>query len=200
LVDTTAARVKVVDDPDGLQALAHPIRVQILEALRTPQSAASVARQIGQARQNVTYHVKELERAGLVRKAAERRNGNFIESLFESVAGTFVVSPRAAWGDERRIEAMREQLSLERLVVLGERLGKDATELLDRAAFDGEEIASASVEAEVSFSSEEARAAFLNEYLAAVGPLLKKYGRRKGTPYRVAVAVYPDPARGEEHP
>src|SRR5882762_7757329 len=99
MVTKAVSRVKVVDEPVALQALSHPVRVQILDALRTPQSAAAVARQIGQPRQNVTYHFKELERAGLVRRAGERRNGNFIESLYESVAGTFVVSPRAAWGD-----------------------------------------------------------------------------------------------------
>jgi DNA-binding transcriptional ArsR family regulator len=198
LAMAAAVRVKVVDEPEALQALSHPIRVQILEALRAPESAAAVARAIGQGRQNVNYHLKELERAGLVRRTGERRAGNFVESLYESVAGTFVVSPRAAWGDRRRLDAMREQLSLERLVVLGERLGRDATELLDRAAFDGEEVASASVEAEVQFASEEARGEFLKEYLAAVGPLLRKYGRRKGTPYRVALAVYPHPEGGEE--
>jgi hypothetical protein len=31
----------------------------------------------------------------------------------------------------------------------------------------------------------------MEEYLSALGPILKKYGRRKGTPFRVAVAVYP---------
>jgi DNA-binding transcriptional ArsR family regulator len=189
-------RVKLVDEPEGLQALAHPVRVQVLEALRSPTSAATVARQVGQPRQNVNYHVKELERAGLVRRVGERRRGNFIEGLYQAVASTFIVSPRAAWGDPRRIEAMKDQFTLERLVRLGERLERDAAVLLDRAAFENEEIASASVEAEVAFASEADRAAFLEEYLAAVGPLFSKYGRRQGDPYRVALAVYPEPGGG----
>ena len=186
-------RVKLVDEPEGLQALSHPVRVQVLEALRQPASAADAARQVGHPRQNVNYHVKELERAGLVRRVGERRKGNFIEGLYQAVASTFVVSPRAAWGDQRRIEAMRDQFSLERLVHLGERLERDAAVLLDRAAFDGEQIASVAVEADVHFASERDRAAFLEEYLEAVGPLFRKYGRRGGAPYRVALAAYPDP-------
>jgi hypothetical protein len=92
---------------------------------------------------------------------------------------------------------MQDQFSLERLVNVGERLQRDAAVLLDRAAFEGDEIASVSVEAEVRFAGEADRAAFLKEYLAAVGPLFRKYGRRRGDPYRVALAAYPNPEEVE---
>ncbi len=186
-------RVHLVDEPEALQALAHPMRVRVLEALRTPGSAAAAARAVGQPRQNISYHLKELARVGLVRKVGERRNGNFIETLFQSVASTIVVSPRAAWSDPRRAEALREQMSLENLILVGERLGRDAAALLDRAAFDGEQIASAAVDAEVHFADDEDRAAFMREYLAAIGPLLRKYAEPAGTPYRVVLAAYPQP-------
>jgi len=187
------AAVHVVEEAEELAALAHPLRVRILDVLRTPASAATVARAVGQSRQNVNYHLKELERTGLVHRAGEQRKGNFMETLFESAAPTILISPRALWGDHQRAETLKTQLSLENLVVLGERLGRDASVLLDRAAFDGDEIASAAIEAEVHFANEAARAEFLREYLAAVGPLLKKYGKRRGDTYRVALAAYPDP-------
>ena len=185
--------IHVVDAAEDLAALAHPLRLRILDALRAPASAADVARAIGQSRQNVNYHLKELERAGLVHRTGEHRKGNFVETRFEAVAPTIVISPRAVWGDEQRANALKAQVALENLVVLGEQLSRDASVLLDRAAFDGDEIASAAVEADVRFADEEARAAFVREYLAAVGPLLKKYGRRRGARYRVALAAYPNP-------
>jgi DNA-binding transcriptional ArsR family regulator len=180
-----------VDDPETLQALSHPTRVAILEALREPASAAAVARTIGQPRQRVNYHLKELETAGLVARTGEERTGNFVATLYRAVARTFVVSPKVAWADGRRIDALRNHHSLETLVQLGERLQSDAAELLDRAAFDGEQIASASVTADVRFASEEERAAFMNDYLRAVRELLEKYGSKRGEPYRAALAVYP---------
>ena len=189
--------VRTIDDPEGLQALSHPLRVRILDALRQPDSAAAVARRLGEPRQKVNYHLKELERARLVVPEGERRNGNFVENLYRSAARTLVVLPRAAWGDPRRLAALADQVSLENLVGLGERLARDAAVLLDRAAFEAEEIASAAVEAEVRFGSEAERAAFLDEYLAAVGPLLSKYATTEGTPYRVALAAYPDPSPEE---
>ena len=93
---------------------------------------------------------------------------------------------------------MADQLSLENLVLLGERLQRDATALLDRAAFDGEEIPSAAVTTDVCFATKEDREAFLQEYLKELGPLLRKYARRTGAPYRVALAVYPDAGSAEE--
>lgn len=180
-----------VADPGTLQTLAHPMRLRILAALREPASAAAVARELGEQRQKVNYHVKELERAELVRRVGERRSGNLMESLYQATAATYVVSPRLAWVDQRRIETLAEQVALESLVAVGERLQRSAALLLDRAAFDGEQIASAAVEAEVRLDPAQ-RKAFLAEYVAAVGPLLKKYGGATGDPYRVVLAVHPE--------
>lgn len=186
-----ATRVAIIDDPEQVGVLAHPIRVAILGALRTPNSASGVARAISETRQKTNYHVRALEEAGLIRPVTERRVGNFVEQLYQSVAGTFVVSPRLAWSGDRRIAALRSQLPLEQLVELGEAMQHDAVGLLDRAAFDGDEIPCASVDATVRLRDEEARAAFLDEYLEALKPLLKKYGGRRGEEFRVVLAVYP---------
>ena len=192
------ASVQVLDDPQALQVLGNPLRVQILEALREPASAAAVARQIGQPRQKVNYHLKELAGAGLVRQISERRVGNFVESIFQAVARSFLVSPEVAWSDPRRVEALGRQHSLRTLVVLGERLQRDAAVLVDRAAFSNEEIASASVTADVRFANEADREAFLSEYLKLTAKLLEKYSEREGEAYRVVLATYPETEGGQE--
>jgi len=192
----SAVRLPAVENlrnADQVHVLAHPIRIRMLEMLREPLSAAAVARRIGEPRQKINYHLKELERAGLVRRTGERRAGNFVESIYQAVARTFVVSPRVAWGGRRRAKALGAQVSLRTLVALGERLQRDAAALLDHAAFDGAEISSASVATDLRFENEDARAAFMSEYLAVVGPLLKRYGAKQGAPYRMLLAVYPQP-------
>lgn len=186
--------VWVLDDLEVVQALGHPLRVQILEAVREPASAAGIARHLGQPRQKVNYHLKDLERVGLVRPTGERRVGNLVETLYRAVARSYVVSPRIALSDPRRMQALHDQRSLETLVLLGDRLQRDATALLDRAAFDGEQIASASVAAEVRFADEQQRAAFLDDYLRVMAELLDRHrsSTSEGTPYRVVLAAYPD--------
>ena len=180
-----------VRDADALRALNHPTRVELLERLREPASAAEVARQLGQPRQRVNYHLKALDEAGLVEKVGTRRHGNFIESLYRATAGAFVIAPEVAWSDPRRMEALRRDHSLNALVEIGARLQHDAAALLDGAAFDDQKIASAAVAAETHFESAEDRAAFLREYLKATRALIDKYGGRRGAGYRVVLAVHP---------
>lgn len=186
-----AQPVHVVEDIEALQVLGHPLRVRILELLREPGSAATVAREVGETRQKVNYHLKELERVGLVEAVGERRSGNFMETLYEAVGRSFLVSPRVAWSDPRRVDALRQQHSLERLVMVGAQLERDAITLLDRAAFDGEQIASAAVEVDVHFAGEKDRAAFLDEYLETVQKLCDRYGSAEGLAYRVVMAAHP---------
>src|SRR5262245_7874656 len=125
------ARVRTLRDQETLRALCHPARIEILERLREPASAAEVARRLGQPRQRVNYHLKALEEAGLVEKVGSRRAGNFVESLFRAAARAFVVAPEVAWTDPRRMDALRRDQSLEALVALGARLQRDAVALLD---------------------------------------------------------------------
>jgi hypothetical protein len=190
--------VLILDDPAAIAAATHPRRAAVLAAMREPTTAAAAARATNQSRQNAAYHVQELVKVGLLRHAGERQKGNFTEQLYVAAAPTIVISPRATWGDDpRRAAAEADQLSLGQLVAQGEQLQRDAAALLDRAAFEGEEIASASSSVDISFGSEAERAAFLHDYVEAVTALASRYGTRSGDRYRLLLAVYPDP---EEHP
>lgn len=181
-----------VDDPAAISALAHPVRAAIVAAMRTPTTAAEAGRLTGQSRQNAAYHVGELAKAGILRHAGERRNGNFVEQLYVAVAETIVISPRITWGnDTRRLEAMADQLSLGQLVAIGERLQQDAATLLDRAAFDDEEVASASASTEIRFANEADRASFLRDYIDSLTALAARYGADVGDHYRVVLAAHP---------
>jgi hypothetical protein len=184
----------VLEEAATIAAATHPVRAQILEAMREPSTAAAVARVVGQSRQNVAYHVRELEKLGLLCHVGQRQNGNFIEQTYVATARTLVISQASTWGDPvRRTAALADQLSLAQLVTAGEQLQRDGAVLLDRAVFDGAEIASASVTTDVRFDSEEARAEFLHDYVDAVAALARKHASRGGAPYRLVMAAYPDP-------
>jgi len=185
------APVELLNDSQQIRALAHPVRSKLLEGLRTPGTAAGLARGLGRSRQFVSYHLKELERIGLVRRAGDRRKGNFVEQLYEATARRFVVSSRFSSDPERLAAVLRDQVSLAQLADLGERLQQDSGGLIDRAARSGEQIPSATVEAEVRFPDAAARAAFLADYVRTLEALLAKHGSAKGEPYRVALAAYP---------
>ena len=183
--------VELLSDSEQVGALAHPVRSKILESLRSPNTAAGIARTFGRSRQYVSYHLKELERIGLVRLAGERRKGNFLEQLYQTTARRFVVSSQFATDPEQLASVFRDQVSLSQLADLGERIQRSAAGLIDLAAFEGKEIPSASVDAEVRFADESARTAFMSEYIELIKNLLEKHGQSGGEPYRVAFAAYP---------
>jgi hypothetical protein len=181
-----------IDDPAAIAAATHPVRAAILAAMREPTTAAAAARATGQSRQNAAYHVRELAKVGLLRRAGERQHGNFREQLYVVAAPTIVVSPRSTWGaDEHRVAALADQLSLGQLVEHGEQLQRDAAALLDRAAFDNAEIASASASTSIRFASEDDRAAFLRDYIEMLTELARRHGSRGGEEFRVVLAAYP---------
>src|SRR5262245_7358439 len=186
-----AAGLAVIETPDELAAITHPTRLRILDALRVADSAAALVGRRGRARQRINHHVRELAKVGLLVEAGERRKGNFVEQLYESAGGTFVVSARVTWSDGARLRAIADQVSLHNLVEFGERLQRDAALLLDRAAFDGEQVPSAAVEATVRFADAQTRAAFLEEYLALTSRLVEQYAAPEGVAFTVALAVYP---------
>jgi DNA-binding transcriptional ArsR family regulator len=181
----------LIDSADQLVAITHPTRLRILDELRTPGTAAGVARALGEPRQLINHHVRALAKAGLLRRAGERRKGSFVEQLYEATAGTFVLSPRITWSEGERVRTLAEQVSLRHLVEFGERLQRDAVTLLDRATFEGEEIPSATVEATVRFADASARATFLDEYLRLTAELIERHAADDGDAYVVGLVVHP---------
>jgi DNA-binding transcriptional ArsR family regulator len=66
----------VVLDGPGLRALSHPIRVQILERLRSdgPSTASRLAGHLGLNSGATSYHLRQLAEAGLVAEAGDLGN------------------------------------------------------------------------------------------------------------------------------
>jgi DNA-binding transcriptional ArsR family regulator len=184
--------IALVSDSKQVGALAHPMRSKILEGLRTPDTAAGLARSFGRSRQSVRYHLKALERVGLIEHAGERRKGNFVEQLYQAIATRFIVSSEFASNPKQLASVFRDQASLSQLVELGERLQRDAAGLIELAASEGRVIPSASVESEVRFKDEAMRSAFMSEFIPMLKVLLAKYGGSDGPAYRVALVTYPE--------
>ena len=53
--------VHIIDEGGAGTSALHPLRLQILSELTEPESAAGLARRMGVPRQQVNYHVRQLE-------------------------------------------------------------------------------------------------------------------------------------------
>ena len=88
--------VTVIEDPAAAAVSLDPIRGRLLAELAAgPASAAMLAGEVGLPRQKVNYHLKALERHGLVELVGERRKGNVTERLMRATAASYVISPLA---------------------------------------------------------------------------------------------------------
>src|SRR5829696_7120559 len=87
--------VAVIEDAAAAEASLDPMRARLLAELAEPQSATMLAARVGLARQKVNYHLKTLERHGLLELVEERRKGNVTERVLRATATSYVISPVA---------------------------------------------------------------------------------------------------------
>lgn len=85
--------VSVVEGPGQIKALSNPERVRILTLLiERPGTAKQVADWIDGTRGRVHYHIKELEKAGLVELVGKVEKGGVVEKYYRAVARNFYVA------------------------------------------------------------------------------------------------------------
>ncbi len=103
--------ISVLDREAQFKALSNPERVRILALLiERPGTAKQVADWVGQTRGRVHYHVKELEKTGLVEIVARVERGGVVEKYYRAVARNFYVG-RGIGEYEGLTSDVREMLS-----------------------------------------------------------------------------------------
>lgn len=80
-------------DLESLKALAHPLRVQILDTLSVHGAftASGLAERLGESSGATSYHLRQLERHGFVREVEGRGSGR--ERWWERVPGGIQLTP-----------------------------------------------------------------------------------------------------------
>lgn len=188
--------VALVDAPEVAASLLDPVRLGILERLSEPGSAAAVARSLGVPRQRVAYHVKELERQGLLRHVANRKKGNCMERLVETSARRYVISPAALGALGADPEAVRDRFSSSYLVAVAARTLSEVGALRHAADDAGKRLPTLTLDTLVRFADAAAQRAFAEELTAAVNRLVARHhaGDGPGRDFRLVVGAYPLPA------
>lgn len=186
----------VVRDAAQAASLIDPMRVALLERLDEPGSASSLARDLHLPRQRVNYHLRELEKAGLVELVEERRRGNCVERLVKTTARAYLINPQVIGALGRTPEEQQDRFSASYLLASAGRLLHDLSEQMRRATAARKRVATLTLETDIRFASAEARTAFAEELSTAVARLAAKYhdaGAPGGRTVRLIVGAYPAP-------
>jgi DNA-binding transcriptional ArsR family regulator len=195
--------LSILRDPTAAAALLQPDRLRLLRELTEPDSASGLARRLQLPRQRVNYHLRELERQGLVELVAERRKGNCVERVVRASAQGYVVSPEALGSLGADPGRVADHKSAAYLAALAARVIRELGGLTERARREDKRLATFSLDTEITFASPADRAAFAEELTRAVAALVARYhtthapaGRR----FRLIAGAYPAAASKEVTP
>jgi DNA-binding transcriptional ArsR family regulator len=180
--------------------LLRPLRTRILEMLAEPQSAAAVARTLDVARQKVGYHLKELEKQGLVELVEEKRVGNCVERIVRATSRAYLVSAEALGSLAGGAAEATDRFSAAYVIAVAARALKEVARLRQAADEAGKRLATLTLETEIRFASAADRAAFTEELAAEIARLTSRYHDESaphGRVHRIVSFAYPKPAEQE---
>src|SRR3954470_17435742 len=193
--------VTVIEDPAAAEASLDPIRARLLAELAEPASASALAARVpGLTRQKANYHLRTLERHGLVELVEERRKGNCTERVLQATAASYVISPSALASVAPDPSRRPDQRSARWLLALAGRTVHEVGELITRSRAAGKTLATLGIDSEIRFASARDRAAFAAELAEAVNGLVAKYhsaDARGGRDHRFVVALHPSITKKE---
>ena len=186
--------VEVINDSEVAQVSLDPIRARMLAALVRPGSATTLSTQVGLTRQKANYHLRALERHGLVELVEERRKGNMTERMLVATAASYVISPTALAAVAPDPDRAPDQLSARWMLALAARLVREVGDLITGATAARQRLATFAIDTELRFATAADRAAFAQELTGAVNHLAGKYHDELaggGREHRLIVALHP---------
>jgi hypothetical protein len=199
----------ITEGPRAAVLVQHPLRPRILSLAREPASATQIAAALGEARQKVNYHVRQLHRAGLLKPAGRRKKRNMVEQRFVATARAYVLAPQLVGPLAAEAARVADAMSAAHLVALASQAQAELAAVMAAAGAQGKRVATLSVSAELRFESAEQREDFTRALQAALtrvvaehsSPMTRRDGSAgAGRPYRLVVGCYPIPKRADGEP
>lgn len=187
-----------IEEMEQAISLLKPARIEILRQMDEPRTCPELADYFDESAQRIYYHVKALEKAGLVEKVEEKRVRGVVEGYYQARARSYWLAPHLV-GKVGGKRLAQDQMSLQVLLELAEEVHDDIGKLANKV-HAGQDVPSLSLSAHIHLPDGERRSEFLEE----VAILFKSLARKYGTPpldatlendegYRLVLACYPKP-------
>jgi DNA-binding transcriptional ArsR family regulator len=185
--------LRYVEEPEKVRLALSPIRRRLLELLREPSSATQLAATLELPRQRVNYHLRELEKAGLVELVEERQRRGFIERILRASAG-LVVDPGVMG---QAFTQIQDQYAAEHLIDVAAGTVRDVARMQNAADAEGKRLLTFTLEAEVRFAEPGDMHEFTDALTAAVQQVVQQFDSEDGRPYRLIAGGHPAARRTE---
>ena len=183
----------MIEDPQRVHLALSPVRQRVLQALQEPSSATQLADVLGLTRQQVNYHVRTLERAGLVELIEERRRRGCTERIVRAVAGVFVVDPSVMQPQTADADHVGDRFAAEHLVATASAVVRDVCRMQAAAERARRRLMTFTLETDLAFARPADVEAFTTELADAIATLAHRHHQPGGRQYRIVVGGHPTP-------
>ena len=156
-------------------AALSPFRLGLLKRLQQPESASGLARRLGLPRQQLNYHLRELERAGFIEMSEGRQRRGCIERIMRLTSR--VSFPRAdeAATPEVRADQEGHGFASAYLIAAASAVASEVAELRARADVEGKRLVTTTLQSEIRFPTPDDYRAFVEGLTAAVARLVARH-------------------------
>ena len=187
--------VALLERPETVRLALSPMRQQLLRRLHTPASATELAGEMQLARQKVNYHLRALEKAGLLSLVETRQKRGCTERVVVASARAFVIDPSLV--EERTTSAGRgaaqDRFAAERLVAAASTIVRDVSRMQAKADQQRKRLLTFTVDTEVGFAAPDDVERFSTALAGAVARLAARF-TAKGPVRRYSVVIAGHPA------
>lgn len=166
---------RVISDLEVAAQILNQERQELLDLLKESHSASSLARITNRPRQQINYHLRELEKRGFIKHVEDRRRGNCIERVLVRTNDVLYFSPDVLGKMAPAPEREPDKLSANFLLATAARLIRDLGRVMQKATEQKKKVATLTFSAEVSFASADERAKFAAEVTDALTRITAKY-------------------------
>lgn len=195
------APLELINDTARAAVLLDPLRLQLMEELRQPDSASGLARRLNLPRQKLNYHLRELESHGFVEMVEERRKGNCVERILRATARSYVLDPATLGKLAADPALVKDRFSSAYQIAVCAKTIRDLATLRERAASAGKKLPTLTLQTEIRLASVKDQVAFATDLTNAISRVVAKHHNDKtpeGRRFQVFFGSYPTITKTEE--
>jgi DNA-binding transcriptional ArsR family regulator len=184
--------IAMLEDAGTARLALSPLRQRLLARLRAPASAAALSEELEMPRQKIGYHLRLLEKAGLLAEAGTRQRRGFTEKLYETRSDALIVDPMILALDDPDATARQDRFAAEHLVRTAAGIVRDVSRMRAAAEQEGSRLLTFTVETDVAFARPADIARFTGRLADAIAGIAADFAPQgEGRAYRVTVAGHP---------
>ncbi len=188
------ASVNIIEDSKTASSLLNPMRRQMLEHLKEQNTASGLARILHITRQKVNYHLRELEKRGLVEFVKENKRGNCVERILQATARSYLISLESVGQLPLDVKQIKNEFSSTYLVAVASNMINEVAQLKSKAEKANKKLATFTLQSEIRLASPKSLHNFTEELSKFTAKLVAKYHDErtpKGRKYKFNICAHP---------